>query len=235
MMPSFKRRVATGTALALAIIPLAAVATAPASAATALGVAYCQGRSNAAISARLAVLAGDAHLVQSAKHLSPTNAAALSNLITSDESGLSALKTKIDGDTSLASCHADAMTIVTGYRVYVLVEPQVHLTIAADRISAVAETLRDVATRLETRLAQRKAQGKEVDPGAQDAVNDLNARVAAATAAVSGVPSQVLALTPAGYPANKATLQSARGALETARHDVVLATADAGRAVSLLR
>jgi hypothetical protein len=236
MTGALKRWATIGAAVtAVVAAPAVALAATTPTAPTGNRLSYCQGRSDAAITRRLTTLAHDAELVQGATHLTAGDRSTLANLITNDQAGLSALKTKVDDDSTLAACRSDGMTIVTAYRIYVLVEPQVHLTIAADRLDAVAERITDAGTRLQAIINRRRSQGKEVDPGAQDALNDLNAKVAAATAAAGPVPAEVLALTPSGYPGNRSTLMSARASLRTARQDLAQARADAARARALLR
>jgi len=193
-------------------------------------LAYLKGRGDAEIQRRLTTLTADAALVSSATHLTSSDQQALSTLISNDQSGLSALKTKIDNDTSVQVATADVQSIVTAYRIYVLVDPKIHETIGADRALASAALFGPLAANLQTRINN----GKNVDPAAQQALNDLNAKVAAAQAAASPVPGQVLPLDPSGYPGNKPILQAARQALETARDDLKAARTDAAKVVAYL-
>jgi hypothetical protein len=114
--------------------------------------------------------------------------------------------------------------------VYVLVTPQVHLTIAADRVAYIATLFSPVEAKLQAAIDKAKAHGKNV-AAAQAADDDLKAKVTAASAAVSGVPAEVLALTPAGYPGNRTTLEAARSSLQTARADLAAARADVTKVV----
>jgi hypothetical protein len=185
-----------------------------------------QTRANAAIARRIATLDADATRIASATHLTATDRQALANVVASDKSGLQALQTKIDSDTTTRQAIDDARTIVSTFRVYALVEPQVHLAIAADRLMAVTQEFSSVEARLQARIDAAKARGASVD-AAQAALDDLKSNVTNAAGAVGPVPSEVTALQPAGYPGNRTTLVSAREALETARKDLKAALVDA--------
>ena len=197
-------------------------------------LAYCHGHADAAIQARLTALGNDLTAVNSAAHLAPADKQTLLGLISSDQSGLTQLKATIDATTDPTTCHTDGLTIVTGYRVYVLVGPKVRLTIAADQIQAAGATLQSVATTLQNDINRAKGNGKDVAK-AQEALNDLNTKTTAALSAAAPVPGQVLPLDPSGYPADATTLQSARQSLESARSDLHAARKDAAQVVADLQ
>jgi hypothetical protein len=197
-------------------------------------LAYCHGRADAEIQSRLVILGNDLSLVNGATHLTSSDKATLANLITSDQTGLGPLKTTIDGTTDLATCHTDGMTIVTSYRVYVVVDPKVHLTVAADRAESAGALFNDLSTKLATAINNAKANGKVVG-NTQAALDAMNAKVTAAMNSAGPVPGQVLPLTPDGYPGNVPTLRAARQALEAARQDLRAARADAATVLADLR
>jgi len=227
-------------ALRLAVIGVATTAVAvlttaaPSVAAPPTRLDQLKQRADAEIQRRLTTLQADSALVSKASHLSDSDRDALTSLITADQNGLTALKDTIDADTDLATARNDARRIVTDFRIYVLVEPQVHLTVAADRVSAIADRFADLDTKLQAKIDAAKQAGK--DTGAeQQALDDAKANVADASTAASGVPSSVLALTPAGYPANRDTLVQARQDLETARTDLKTARNDVATVVQDLK
>src|SRR2546428_166016 len=79
------------------------------------------------IDRRLGTLTTLDGLVRDARHLTDADRQELLGEISADRSGLTALKAKIDADTDLTTLRNDLRTIVTGYRVYVLLEPKVRL------------------------------------------------------------------------------------------------------------
>src|SRR5205823_6265817 len=85
------------------------------------------------IDRRLRTLAYLSRRVHDATHLTADDSDALTTQLAAETSGLTALKAKIDADTDLATLRADLRDIVTQYRVYLLMDPKVHLVIGADR------------------------------------------------------------------------------------------------------
>jgi hypothetical protein len=226
------------TALA-AVVLAAAVGGVPAAASAGpdqARLAAVKARGDAAIASRLTTLAADAGLIRSAVHLGPGDRSALSGLVSGQQSGLLALRSTIDGDTTVAQAVADVESIVTSYRVYALVDPKVHLVIAADRGAAAAVGLTGVETSLRQAIAAEQAAGHDVPagrdvPAAQAGLARLTTEVTAISVTVSQIPGEVLPLTPAGYPGNRATLVAAAGSLAAARQDLVQAAQLAHRII----
>ena len=137
----------------------------------------------------------------------------------SDQTGLHGLNTTIQNDTSVKQAWEDAQTIVTGYRVYLLETPKVHLVIAADTEATVESEISSVMPALQTAITDSTASAAEKQR-AQTAFNDCTSQLAAAQSASSGVVSEVIDLLPSGYPGNRPTLVSARQSVVTARQDL---------------
>jgi hypothetical protein len=183
-------------------------------------------RANTEVQNREAVLAKLAQRVQDARDLAPSDRTALSTLISNDESGLTSLDARIQADSTLATARVDAMRIVTDFRVYVLVEPQVHMVIAADRITDISAKLLALEPKLKQAIQDAKLTADQRSD-AEKALSDFAKQVETTADDVSGVSASALALTPAGYPGNSTTLQAdlsklhaARAALSDARKDV---------------
>src|SRR5438874_1065316 len=87
--------------------------------------------------------------VHDATHLTAADRDALTTQLAAETSGLTALKAKIDADTDLATLRADLRDIVTQYRVYLLMDPKVHLVIGADRVLAAADAFDKVFAKLD--------------------------------------------------------------------------------------
>jgi hypothetical protein len=146
----------------------------------------------AKIDKRLAALQQyDATLGRAAK-LTADHKTALTKLVADQRAGLTALKTKVQGDTTPAALAADAKAMVDDYRVFLLTGPKVRLTAAIDTEIAVAE----------------KAAGKR--PGA-DAIKQ----------SLTGQADKLLAIKPGpDKDAIKAAVDPVRAAAKKARTDL---------------
>ena len=170
-----------------------------------------------AIDMRLTTLSSLGSLVSSAQHLSSANRSALIQQITNEKTGLTALETKIQGDTDLQTLTTDARSIVSAYRVYLLVEPKVHEVVASDRMLAVVDAFETVFGKIDNKVTADSDKALYAD---------AKAKVADAKAQAQSVPGTVLDLMPLDYPGNRPSLLSARDALRTGRQDIATATQD---------
>ena len=114
---------------------------------------------------------------------------------------------------------ADTETIVTGYRVFLLEQPKVHLVIAADTESTIEANLQSKLPTIQTAINNSNASAAK-KAAAQTAFNDCTTQLAAAQSASSGIDSDVINLLPSGYPGNQPTLVTARNSVQTARSDL---------------
>ena len=186
----------------------------------------CKQLGQTMVTARLAVLSTLGEKVAGSKALTGAHRAQLTTVLDSNRSGLTALDSTIQGDTTLARCSSDVRLIVTRFRVYVLVVPQVHLVIAADTLSNVDS----VFARLEGPLGTAIQNDTGLNPGqrqqATEALADMTAAVSAAAGSIKGQADAALDLTPAGYPGTTTTLKGIRASLESARDDLHKARKD---------
>jgi hypothetical protein len=183
---------------------------------------------NCEINRRFTTLADLSAKITASKVMTPSDATALRAEIGSTSSGLTSLKATIDADTDLVTLKSDVQKIATGYRVYLLVVPQVHLVNAAAGVVAVQAKFADINTKLAAAIAAAKAAGKDT-AAAQAELDAMNASVTAAAALATPIPAALLPLTPAQYNGGTAgpTLAGARKALGTARNDLKSAEASA--------
>jgi hypothetical protein len=162
----------------------------------------------------------------SAKGVSSSDRATLLGRLNSDVSGLSALETKIAGDTTLAAATADYKTIFTVFRVDAVALPQTRIVSLADRaISTAIPRLTKVESKLSALLSGKDA--SKSTPALQADLTDMSAKIAAATSALNGVSSEALAVTPSEFNSNHSVFASARASAKTARTDLKTAVADA--------
>jgi hypothetical protein len=166
--------------------------------------------------------------ITASKVLTSAHAAALQSEIGSTKSGLTSLKATLDAETTVVALKADIAKIVTDYRVYVLVVPQVNLMNGADGVIAAQSRFATVNTRLTAAIAAAKAKGKDTT-AAQASLDAMNAAVTKAVGLASPLPEALLPLTPAQYNAGTAgpIIGNARTALGQARDQLKAALADA--------
>jgi len=166
--------------------------------------------------------------ITASKVMTSSDKAALQGEIGSTTAGLTSLKAAIDAETGIPALRADIVKIATGYRIYLLVTPQVNLVNASYAVLAAQTRFATVNTNLTARIAAAKAAGKGTT-AAQADLDAMNASVTAAVGLASPLSAQLLPLTPAQYNVGTAgpILTAARTALGQARDDLRSALADA--------
>ncbi|MGA3183987.1 MAG: hypothetical protein ABSE52_05245 [Candidatus Dormibacteria bacterium] len=176
-------------------------------------------RASQAVSARETALQQMTEDVNKSADITSSDKATLLGQISADESGLQTLLATIDADTTVAQALADTETIVTGYRVFLLEQPKVHLVIAADTETTIEANLQAKLPAIQTAINNSTASAAQ-KAAAQTAFNDCTTQLAAAQSASSGIVSDVIDLLPSGYPGNQPTLVTARDSAQTARSDL---------------
>lgn len=168
------------------------------------------------------------------KHLTDAQKSSFSSQISTEIANLTALKTKIDADTDLTTLKTDVQSIVLSYRVFALFIPQIQMVGAADRILNITDIMNQFATKLSTRITNAKNAGHDVT-SLQALLTDMQSKITDAITQANNVVTTVAGLTPAGYPGNKSSLQTARKMLQTARLDLVTAGQDGKKIIQGLR
>jgi hypothetical protein len=218
---------AVSSALAAVGVLPAMAATSPSPTATpgacsgsvATRLACIDQRASSAVSAREAALQKMTTDVNHSKDITSSDKATLLGQISADESGLQTLLATIDADTTVAKALADTQTIVTGYRVFLLEQPKVHLVIAANTETTVEAKLQSKLPSIQTAINNSNASAAQ-KAAALTAFNDCTTQLAAAQSASSGIVSEVIDLLPSGYPGNQPALESAKDQAQTARTDL---------------
>lgn len=172
--------------------------------------------------------------ITAATKLTAADKASIAAQVSTEITSLTALKTKLAADTTLADAKADAQSIYTDYRVYALIVPKVRLVKTADDQQVVEVKLTALAAKLQTRLTSAKAAGKDTT-SLQAQLDDLNAKVSAAQAISASIESKVIALQPSDYDSNHAVLSGDADQLKTAHSDNQAALTDAKAIVSGLK
>ena len=133
-------------------------------------------RADAMIQARLTSLQNLLTRVQNDKRLTDAEKSSFASDINTTISSLTALKTKIDADTDPTTALADTKSIVTSYRIYMIFEPKLRLTVIIDNIQTTVSNITTLTGKIQTLLDTLKSQGKDVT-AAQNALNDANSQL----------------------------------------------------------
>lgn len=147
----------------------------------------------AGIIGRLSTITDLQNRLASFKDVSDANKDTLKNLLGQDATGLSALKTKVAGETTVAAVRDDGKSMVDDYRIYLLVAPKVHLVNALSVESDAVTRLHKVHDALADRLAKDSAADTQAN---KDLLADLNSQLSAADTLIDGKIAAVLALQP---------------------------------------
>lgn len=179
------------------------------------------------IDMRLAALARFDATVTSSRHMADAHRSTLHSLISQDTSGLTALRTKVNGETTLAALKADAISMVTEFRVYMLVGPKVRLTSAGDAEKDAIGRLNAAYDNLSGLVAKAKAKGANTATAEQN-LADMKASVTKADSEINGQVGTLLALQPSPDGATLTSkVDGVRAALVSGRGDLVAAVAKA--------
>ncbi len=173
-------------------------------------------------------------LLRRANAMTRVSAVTKSNLastVKSQVEALTALKSKIDASTDLATLRADVHSITKSYRIYALIIPQGAVLVATDRLTSVADTMTSIGNKLQSRVAEAQAAGKDVTV-LQSAYDDYMTKVSDAKTQVSAVISATAALQPdsgdhAVKLANRQSMEVARSKIHSSIRDLVSARKDA--------
>jgi hypothetical protein len=157
--------------------------------------------------AALSTLVGD---VQSHPHLTSAQITTLFTLIDGVQAELQALGAKIANDSLPDVLRSDVLHVDGSTRVYGLVEPMVHIALAADDVEVLASSLVAQAFRLsgEVSYGSRLNAAQE-----RSLLADANSQIGQMRSVAGSVLSQDLVLTPASYPGSSSMLTSLKSDL----------------------
>lgn len=165
--------------------------------------------------------------------------ASIAATVQSQIASLSSLQAKIEADTDIDMLKANIKSIGESYRIFMLILPQGRITTAADSIHITAGTLSTLAGKLDTRIKDAQAKGKDVTAAAT-LLADMNAKIADAKVQADAAVSVTATLKPddgdkTTMDANKKALKDAQAKLKAAREDLKAARKAAGDIVKSLK
>lgn len=168
------------------------------------------------------------------RRLSSAQKADFTTQIKTQIDSLTALKAKIDADSDLTTLKADVKSIITDYRIFAFFIKDINLLAASDRILALLDNMNAVYGKLQTRINQAQADGKDV-ASLNTLLADMKTQTDSATALVNDAVSELTGLTVQGYPANQTSLADARTKLKEAFKDIKAAYEDAKQIIQNLK
>jgi len=197
-------------------------------------VATIVNRADEEIARRITALGDLSARVDAMARLSSDEKGSLSSTIQSQISALNDLQVKIAADeaaNNTTTLKTDVQSIVTSYRIFMLVLPQGAIEAATDRILTISGIMGDLSTKLSARISAAASAGNNVS-ASQTALADMNAKIADANAQVQAANTEVASLTPDNgsstlMQANTSALQDAHAKIVAAQHDLIAARTDA--------
>jgi len=159
--------------------------------------------------------------------------------LANDRTGLQQLDATIQAETDGKKAVAEYHQIFTDFRIYWLQTPKTNEVVACDRTSKSDTTLTSLRQKIQARADEAKAKGYDVTK-AQAALDDMGAKLTAATASAGQASSSVADLQPdkgdsSVLSSNLAALAKGRQDLHTAWTDLQAARHDARTAVDELK
>ncbi len=168
--------------------------------------------------------------VQEMKLVSDANKASLASQIQNQVAGLNSLKAKIDADTDIETLKTDVKEITSSFRIFALVIPQGQMIAAADRLNTLIGDFSAIGTKLQTRINEAQAAGKDVT-SLNATLTDLKNQLTDAQRQAEAAVSRSVSLTPDNgdakiLEANKTALAQARADIKVGKQDLVDARKD---------
>ncbi|MFQ5557448.1 MAG: hypothetical protein ACE5GB_08090, partial [Acidimicrobiales bacterium] len=197
---------------------------------------HVKDRCNRAIERRLGHLDQAETRLANATVLTDDHAATLAVIIDDTQAGLTTLQADIAAATEPEVVRELCGRIAPDYRVYLVVLPQAHLTVGADRVDVATDRAEEAIEKFDEALAAAEAAGADITE-ATALRDEAAAHVDTAEDAAEGMADSVLAVTPESYNngSGAADLDAARSALRTSREELKQAHASAKAAVEALR
>lgn len=132
--------------------------------------------------------------------------AALQGDVANNQSGLTALRAKLDAETDATAARADVKTIYTQFRIYAVVLPRDYHQIALDIMVNLQAKLAGLEPKLQDAINNAPADKKDQ---LNTLYSDYTAKVASASTHISNAESQVPNLTPQNYDNSRNNYQIA--------------------------
>ncbi len=154
-------------------------------------------------------------------HLTSTQANPLLDQINTNKSGLSALKTKLDGETDITAARTDVKNIYLQFRIYAVFLPRTRHVVELDVMTNVDAKMKAAEPKIEDAIAKAPADKKD---DLNKLYADYKAQLKEAEAQIDAGQGQLPVLTPNTFNTDRATYDKAFDALKSdtkAAHDAL--------------
>jgi hypothetical protein len=172
--------------------------------------------------------------VDGSKYLTADHKTALSAEIASTNDGLAAIEAQLPGAADDAALKSLRTQMIDSYRVYVVLTPKVHETMADDAETDGVADFAKVDAKLSAAITTAQSNGKDVAQAQAD-LADMRSHVTAASADIAGLDATIASFEPAGYPADKGSIEQTRTSLRNGRDDLKAARLDARKVTDDLK
>ncbi|MGZ3599735.1 MAG: hypothetical protein ACXWQ5_08455 [Ktedonobacterales bacterium] len=170
------------------------------------------------------------------KHITSDQANSLQSDVATNQSGLAALKTKLDAETQASAARQDVKNIYEQFRIFAVVLPRDYRTLELDIEINVKQKLKDLEPKLQTAIDSAPS-------GIKDQLtalyNDYVLQVANAEGQIDAAQGQLPELTPTNFNTNqtgyKTALTNLRNDVRTASKDLHQAGKDLHQMTKLLK
>lgn len=186
--------------------------------------------------AALTTLNDRANTQVAAGRITTGQASAIQADVTSNQNGLTALKSKLDAETDAAAARQDVRNIYTQFRIFAVVLPRDYHEIALDIMTNVQAKM----VGLESKLQQAIASAPANEQAQLNALySDYTARLAAANTQITSANGLVSYFTPDNFNNNPATYRTNwltfRSAILAGRADLRQAASDLHQMAKILK
>lgn len=177
--------------------------------------------------------------IEAIKNISTTNKATIASTTQNEIDSMNALKTKIESDTSTTTLKDDLKSITVDYRVYALIEPQIRILSAADRINQIISLMNTMETKLQARISTLQSSGVDTS-SLVSIMSDITTKIADSETQAAAAITKTSSLTPdqgntATATANSAAIKGAKADIRVGNSDLQTARKDMNNIVSEIR
>lgn len=147
------------------------------------------------------------------KKITSDQASVLQSDVATNQTGLTNLKAKLDGETVAKNARQDVMNIFLQFRIYAVVMPRDYRHLQLDVEQNVKAKMQDAAATIKAAIAKAPA-AKQAQLNAL--FSDYQAQVAAAESQIDTVQNDFAAMTPENFNQNRASYEATRKAVNEA-------------------
>jgi len=144
-------------------------------------------------------------------------ASVLQSDITTNEQGLTALQTKLNGETSASAAKQDVQNIFFQFRIYAVVLPRDYRRLYLDVARTVDTKLRGLAPQLQNAIKNAPASEQQQ---LQSLYNDYTAQLGTAEGQFDAAANDIVTLTPENFNYNRSTYDSTLASLKTSMQTI---------------